>query len=55
MAKSRTEVFRKLLEGKSFNSNGFTLKFEKVDVNDDYRFVIYAEVTSEKIDPTVSI
>lgn len=54
MAKTRTEVFRKLLEGKSFNSNGFTLKFEKVDVNDDYRFVIYAEVTSEKIDPTVS-
>jgi hypothetical protein len=54
MAKTRSEVFRKLLEGKSFNSNGFTLKIEKVDVSNDYRFVIYGEVTSEKIDPTVS-
>jgi hypothetical protein len=54
MAKNRSEVFRKLLEGKSFNSNGFTLKIEKVDVSNDYRFVIYGEVTSEKIDPTVS-
>jgi hypothetical protein len=54
MAKNRSEVFRKLLDGKSFNSNGFTLKIEKVDVSNDYRFVIYGEVTSEKIDPTVS-
>jgi hypothetical protein len=54
MAKTRSEVFRKLLDGKSFNSNGFTLKIEKVDVSNDYRFVIYGEVTSEKIDPTVS-
>jgi len=54
MVNNRTEVFRKLLEGKSFTRKGFTLKFEKVDVNNEFRLVIYAEVTSEKIDPTVS-